>query len=324
MAETARAFWVTGPGQGEIRAAPLARAEGDAVTVRVLWSGISRGTETLVFGGRVPESEWAVMRCPFQEGRFPFPVKYGYAAVGTVEAGPAERRGQTVFALHPHQDRFTIPGDAALRVPDGVPARRAVLAANVETAVNALWDSPVLPGQRVAVVGAGVVGASVARLAARVPGTEVVIVDVDAAKAALAPALGCAFAAPGDAPQDCDAVFEATGVPDGLVTALALAGREATVTVLSWYGTAPVTTPLGAGFHSRRLTVRSSQVGQVAPAQRPRWTHRRRLELALELLADPVFDRLLGEETAFNRLPDTLSRLSTERGGGLCHLVHYR
>ena len=322
-AETARAFWVAGPGKGEIRQAPLAAAEGDAVTVRTRWSGISRGTETLVFAGRVPESEWSAMRCPFQEGRFPFPVKYGYAAVGEVEAGPADRRGQTVFCLHPHQDRFTVPGDAALPVPEGVPARRAVLAANIETAVNALWDSPVLPGQRVAVVGAGVVGASVARLAARVPGTSVVIVDLDPAKAALAPALGCRFATPAEAPQDCDAVFEATGVPDGLVTALGLAGREATVTVLSWYGTAPVTTPLGAAFHSKRLTVRSSQVGQVAPSQRPRWTHRRRLGLALELLADEVFDRLLGEKTRFDDLPETMGRLSAGRGGGLCHLVHY-
>lgn len=320
---SARAFWTLGAGRGEIRAAALDQPGPDAVRVATRWSGISRGTETLVFRGRVPESEWARMRCPFQEGEFPGPVKYGYAAVGRVEAGPGDLAGRDVFCLHPHQDRFVVPAAAVTPLPDGLPPRRAVLAANMETAVNALWDSPVLPGQRVAVVGAGVVGALVARLAAAVPGTAVILVDRDPAKAGLAAALGVGFADAAAAPPDCDAVFEATGVPDGLVTALDLAGEEAVVTVLSWFGTSPVALPLGGAFHARRLTLRSSQVGRVAPQQRGRWSYRRRLELALDLLRDPVLDALVTGESAFDDLPRTMERLAGAADGTLCHAVRY-
>jgi threonine dehydrogenase-like Zn-dependent dehydrogenase len=322
-APDARAFWTIGAGRGEIRPTVLPRpGEGDAV-VRMRWSGVSRGTESLVFRGRVPESEWATMRCPFQEGAFPHPVKYGYSAVGEVETGPAGRPGGLVFCLHPHQDRFVVPADALVPLPAGLPPRRAVLAANIETAVNALWDSPVLPGQRVAVVGAGVVGAAVARLAAATPGAAVVLVDIDPAKAALAAALGVGFATPAAAPAGCDAVFEASGVPDGLVTALSLAGDEAVVTVLSWYGTQPAALPLGGAFHARRLVLRSSQVGRIAPAQRSRWSHRRRLALALDLLRDPAFDHLLTGESAFEDLPEAMRRLAEAPAGMLCHVVRY-
>ena len=319
----ARAFWTIGPGRGEIRAAALAPPGDGDVVVRALWSGVSRGTETMVFRGRVPESEWEAMRCPFQEGAFPYPVKYGYSSVGRVESGPAELQGAAVFCLFPHQDRFVLPAGAVVRLPADLPALRAVLAANMETAINALWDSPVLTGQRIAVVGAGVVGAAVARLAAAVAGVSVTLVDIDPAKAALAAALGVGFALPADAPGDCDGVFEASGVPDGLVTALALAGDEAVVTVLSWYGSSPATLPLGGAFHSRRLTIRATQVGRVAPAQRVRWCHRRRLALALELLRDPVFDGLLTGESAFADLPDTMRRLAEAPAGTLCHVIRY-
>ncbi len=322
-ASAARALWTVGTGRGELRTGPLALPGPDEVRVATLWSGISRGTETLVFRGRVPESEWPRMRCPFQAGEFPHPVKYGYAAVGRVEAGPPDLLGRTVFCLHPHQDRFVVPADAVLPLPDGLPPRRAVLAANMETAVNALWDSPVLPGQRVAVVGAGVVGLLVARLAAAVPGSVVTLVDRDPGKAAVAAALGAGFADVGGAPRGCDAVFEATGAPDGLVTALDLAGDEAVVTVLSWFGSSPVALPLGGAFHARRLTLRSSQVGQVAPAQRRRWSHRRRLALALELLRDPALDALVTGESDFADLPRTMERLSGPPDGTLCHAVRY-
>lgn len=322
-ASTARAFWVVGAGRSEIRTAALEPAGPGDVCVATRWSGISRGTETLVFRGRVPESEWERMRCPFQTGEFPHPVKYGYAAVGRVEAGPPDLHGRWVFCLHPHQDRFVVPAEAVLPLPDGLPPRRAVLAANMETAVNALWDSPVLPGQRVAVVGAGVVGALVARLASAVPGTVVTLIDHDPGKAVVAAALGVRFADAGAAPRGCDAVFEVTGAPDGLVTALDLAGEEAVVTVLSWFGSSPVALPLGGAFHAKRLTLRSSQVGQVAPAQRRRWSHRRRLALALELLGDPACDALVTGESDFADLPRTMERLSAAPGGTLCHAVRY-
>ena len=317
------AFWVVEPGRGEIRSAPLGPLDPDQLRVRMLASGISRGTETLVFRGQVPASQHQAMRCPFQQGEFPGPVKYGYSAVGLVEAGPDGWVGRRIFCLHPHQDRFDLPVAAAVPVPDAVPTRRAVLAANLETALNGVWDAGALPGDRIAIVGAGVVGGLVAALAARLPGTAVTLVDREPARADLAQALGCAFALPDAAPVEQDLVIHASGAPEGLALALGLAGFEATVLDMSWYGDRPVSLPLGEAFHAKRLTIRASQVGMVAPAQRPRWSYRRRLTLALDLLADPVYDRFLDCDTAFADLPRTMAGLADDPAGALCRLVLY-
>lgn len=325
MAEStrARAFWTAEPGRGEIREAPLRPPKPGEVLVQALRSGISRGTESLVFRGLVPESQWTAMRCPFQEGEFPGPVKYGYASVGRVVSGPAELQGRRVFCLHPHQDRYVVPLDAVTPLPEAVPDSRGVLAANMETAVNGLWDAAPRLGDSIAVVGAGVVGCMVAALAARLPGARVELIDTDPRRAAVAARLGCAFAVPAEATGDADLVIHASGSPEGLATALGLAGFEATVLELSWYGDRAVAAPLGEAFHGRRLTLRSSQVGTVATAQRARWSHLRRLVLALDLLADPRFDVLLTGESAFEDLPATLARLASTPDGALCHVVTY-
>jgi threonine dehydrogenase-like Zn-dependent dehydrogenase len=318
-----QAFWVAAPGRGEIRRTALPPSRPDDVLVRALASGISRGTESLVFRGRVPESQYAAMRCPFQEGDFPAPVKYGYASVGIVEAGPAALVGRRVFCLHPHQDCYRVPADAVVLVPTTVPDARAVLAANMETALNGLWDGAPRLGDHVAVVGAGVVGALAAALAVRLPGARVELIDVDPTRAGLARALGCGFALPADAAGEADLVVHASGNPGGLTTALRLAGFEATVLEMSWYGDATVAAPLGEDFHAKRLTLRSSQVGTVAASRRARWSHRRRLALALGLLADPVFDHLLSGTSAFIDLPETMARLARDPQGALCHVVRY-
>jgi NADPH:quinone reductase-like Zn-dependent oxidoreductase len=318
-----RAFWVTRPGEGELQAARLTPPGPGEVLVRALASGISRGSESLVFRGRVLPSEALAMRCPFQEGDFPAPVKYGYASVGIVEAGETALIGRRVFCLHPHQDRYVVPQEAVLPVPEAIPDRRAVLAANMETAVNGLWDGAPCLGDRITVIGAGVLGVLMAALAARLPGTAVELVDIDPARAPLAAALGCSFALPQDASGEADLVIHASGNEAGLATALALAAFEATVLEMSWYGAGTVRAPLGAAFHSRRLTLRSSQVGAVAPSRRARWTRRRRLGLALDLLADPVFDRLISGESAFAELPQIMLRLSGTPAGALCQLVTY-
>jgi threonine dehydrogenase-like Zn-dependent dehydrogenase len=315
----AQAFWVTAPGRGEIRAVRLPAArDGDAV-VRTLYSGISRGTESLVYAGRVPPSEYARMRAPFQDGEFPAPVKYGYASVGVVEDGPAALRGRAVFCLYPHQTRYVVPAEALYPLPDGLPPARAVLAANLETAINGLWDGAPRLGDRIAVVGGGAVGCLVAWLAARVPGCRVQLIDVNPARATVAAALGVPFGAPAQALGEADLVVHASGAPDGLATALQLAGPEATVVELSWFGDREVALPLGGAFHARRLTLRSSQVGTLPPAQRPRWTHRRRLELALALLRDPALDALISGESAFAALPATMAGLVD----ALCHRIVY-
>ena len=319
----ARAFWLREPGAGEIRAEPLPPPGEDEALVRTRFSGISRGTETLVFRGEVPPAEHQRMRAPFQSGDFPAPVKYGYSSVGVVEQGPPDLVGREVFCLYPHQDRYVVPAGALQPLPDGVPAGRAVLAANLETAVNALWDAPPRVGDRVAVVGAGTVGCAVAWLAGRIPGTRVELVDTDPARAAVAEALGARFAHPDAVSAGCDLVVHASASAEGLATALAAAGPEATVLELSWYGSRAPAIPLGANFHAGRLLLRSSQVGSVAPAQRPRWTHAARLRLALSLLRDPVLDVLVSGEDRFDDLPAVMAGLAAAGAGALCHRLRY-
>jgi threonine dehydrogenase-like Zn-dependent dehydrogenase len=319
-----RAFWVRAPGEGELRPVELPEPGPGDVVVRTLFSGVSRGTETLVFRGGVPESQAAAMRAPFQEGEFPAPVKYGYLAVGVVEHGPAELRGRTVFCLHPHQTRFVVPADAVTVVPDDVPPGRAVLAGTVETAVNALWDLRPLVGDRIAVVGGGMVGSATAALLAGVPGARVQLVDVDPGRAAVAAALGVGFALPADARGGCDLVVHASASEAGLARSLELLAHEGEVLELSWYGDRPVRVPLGEDFHARRLTLRASQVGTVSPARRGRRSYADRMALALRLLADPRFDALVTGECRFDELPALLPRLAGGEPGELCVRVVYQ
>lgn len=328
VSANAQACWLLAPGQAALREEALAPCGPGDVRVRTLHSGVSRGTEGLVFRGEVPPGEYQRMRAPWQAGDFPAPVKYGYCSVGVVEEGPPALRGRTVFCLYPHQTRYVVPAEAVQVLPAQVPAARAVLAANMETAINAVWDAPPRVGQRIAVVGGGVVGLLVAWLAARVPGCAVELVDTQAARAPLAEALGLRFTLAGAAPAQgegmADLVFHASGQAAGLATALGLAGQEATVLELSWYGSRPVHAPLGGAFHARRLKLQSSQVGQVAAAQRPRWNHGQRLALALSLLAEPALDALVNAHAPFSQLPAVLARLAAgDAPEVLCQRIDY-
>ncbi len=320
---TSRAFWITGPGRGELRASELpALAVGDAL-VQALYSGVSRGSETLAYRHEVPTSELHRMRAPHQLGTLPDPVKYGYASVGRVLEGPAELRDREVFCLYPHDSHYVVAASALSPLPSDVPAARAVLAANMETAVNALWDAAPLLGQRTAVVGAGVVGCLVAYLLGKIPGTEVTLIDRHADRAQVAARLGAGFCLVGDAPRELDLVVHASGSADGLVTALSLLRDDAMLLELSWYGTRSVALPLGEAFHSRRLQLRSSQVGQVAPAMRARFTREQRLRLALGLLRDPALDVLISSESSLEELPQTMAQLAALECRALCHRVRY-
>lgn len=323
-APPALACWLVEPGRAELRTETLPAPAADQVLVRTLHSGISRGTETLVHRGEVPAGEAGRMRAPFQSGDFPGPVKYGYSSVGIVEAGPDALRGRAVFCLFPHQDRYVVPADAVHVLPDDVPPARAVLAANLETAVNALWDAAPRLGDRISVVGGGTVGLLVAWLAGRMPGCAVEVVDTQAARRGVCERLGVAFALPEAARAEADLVIHASGHDEGLATALRLAAFEATVLELSWYGARAVQVPLGGAFHSRRLLLKSSQVGQVAAAQRSRWSHRRRIALSLSLLADPALDALITDAAPFAALPAVLSRLAASASDHtLCHRIDY-
>ena len=319
----ARALWYVKKGTVELRSAPLPPPGPGYARVRSLFSGISRGTERLVLLGAIGPSEWERMRAPMQEGAFPFPVKYGYAATGLVEAGPANLIGRQVFALHPHQDYFNAPLDALIPIPDDLPARRATLAANMETALNAIWDSGAGPGDRIVIVGAGIVGLLLAALAARLPGAIVTAVDVEEQRRPLAEGLGVGFARPEHAPADADVVFHASATGAGLDAAIRCAGLEAPIIELSWYGDRPASVELGGAFHSRRLRILSSQVGQISPSRRPRWSFRRRLEAALGLLAAPGLDALVSEDIAFETAARALPKALTTPARALAPVICY-
>jgi threonine dehydrogenase-like Zn-dependent dehydrogenase len=317
------AFWIAAPGRGELRREALPTPGAGEASVRTLYSGVSRGTEATVFGGHVPAGEYERMRAPFQAGQFPAPVKYGYSNVGQVTHGPPDLAGRNVFCLYPHQQRYVVPCAALYLLPASIPAARAVLAANLETALNGLWDCGAGPGDRITVIGAGSVGCLAAWLAARIAGCTVELVDINPQREAIAQALGVRFALPAHAAPEADIVLHASGAAEGLSLAMRLAGFEATVVELSWYGDRAVTLALGEAFHARRLTLRSSQVGTVAPSHRARWSLRRRMELALSLLADPALDVLINSEGRFEELPQTLERIARTPGDVIMHRVRY-
>jgi NADPH:quinone reductase-like Zn-dependent oxidoreductase len=317
---SALALWTIGPGKAELRPAEPGPPPPGQAQARALVSGISRGTERLVFHGHVPPSERERMRCPLQEGSFPYPVKYGYAMVAAVEAGPPELTGRRAFGLHPHQSLFNAPAAMLVPVPDDVSSERAVLAPQMETALNAIWDAGLQPGERVAVVGAGVIGLLTGYLAART--CDVVLIDVNPRRRAIAEALGLDFAPPGEATGDRSTVFHASATSAGLNLALALCAFEGQVVELSWFGDKPVTVDLGGAFHSQRLRLKASQVGSVAPSHRADWSHGQRLAEALALCADPRLDVLVQAETAFADLPRRMAAILDEPDT-LCHLIRY-
>jgi NADPH:quinone reductase-like Zn-dependent oxidoreductase len=317
------ALWVLEPGRAAICPQRVRQPGAAEVRVRTRYTAVSRGSEALVHGGHVPVNQYEAMRAPFQEGDFPGPVKYGYISVGDVVAGPDGWVGTTVFCLYPHQREYVVPATAVVPLPGDVPAERAVLAANMETAVNALWDGGPLVGERIAVIGAGLVGCLVARLATAIPGTAVTLVDPQTSRQSVARELGVAFATPDELAGEFDRIFHASASEAGLRQALSVAAFEAVIVELSWFGDRAIALPLGEAFHSRRLTLRSSQVGGVPAGQRPRWDHGRRLALAVALLNDPALDSLITGESDFPALPQVLAELSRGPGATLCHRIRY-
>jgi threonine dehydrogenase-like Zn-dependent dehydrogenase len=318
-----RAFWATSPGRGGLQEVSVRDPGPDDVRVKTSFSGVSRGTESLVFQGRVPESQQQAMRCPHQEGSFSFPIKYGYITVGIVES-EGELQGASVFCLHPHQEHFVVPKSDVVCLPDGLDPGRAVLAANMETAINGVWDANPQPGELISVIGAGVVGTLVAWRIRQSTGAEVQLIDRNPNRAALAHALGLDFSLPENAKGEQNLIVHASGSAEGLRKALDLAAPEGRIIEMSWFGDTDITLPLGGAFHSRRLTIRSSQVGQISPRMRAEWSYQRRMRLALDLLREhSALDELINEESLFSDLPETMVRLTSGPCEVLCHRIVY-
>lgn len=337
---SAKALWYESPGIAALREEVLDMpdlakdrpGQAPSALVRTHWSAISRGTERLVMAGKVPAGEYGRMRAPFQSGNFPFPVKYGYCAAGVVEDGPAAMCGKSVFALFPHQDRFVLPTNQLCVLPEILPLRRAPLAANMETALNAVWDSGAGPGDNIFVIGAGIVGLLITYLCARLPGANVTAIDPLAERASLVELLGASYRPAdtqsldftnSDASEGADIVFHTSASAQGLTSAISLAGLEGKIVEVSWYGDKEIAVPLGGAFHSRRLQLISTQVGHVAPSRRPRWSYHRRLSKALELLCDDRLDGLITDECAFEDLPQKLPGYLSGQSAGLATLVRY-
>jgi NADPH:quinone reductase-like Zn-dependent oxidoreductase len=318
------AYWTVSPRQGALISEPARSPEKGEALVRALRSGISRGTELLVYRGQVPSEVAGSMRAPFQSGDWPGPVKYGYLSVGVVEEGPEELLGRRVFCLYPHQDHYVVPASALTPIPDGVPSDRAVLAGAVETGINALWDAGPRMGDRVGVIGAGMIGGTLATLLSSFPLARLQLIDVNPARAALADRLGLCFATPDEAADSCDLIFHTSATEGGLARGLQLLGEEGELIELSWYGSRSPRVPLGGSFHAHRLTIRASQVGVVPAARRVRRTTADRLALAMEQLKDPVFDAFLTDRSPFSELPETMHALDRRRDDEtLCQVIEY-
>ena len=319
----ATALWHMAPGTIHAQIDTLLPVREGEVRVQTHYSAISRGTERLVSLGAVPESEWQTMRAPFQSGEFPFPVKYGYSTAGQVKEGPEGLIGKSVFCLFPHQDHFIVPVEAVVPIPEHIPLRRATMAGNMETALNAVWDSGLSAGDRVAVVGAGIVGLLTGFLCAQMPGAEVSILDVNPDRVALGCEMGLNICLPDAAPNNCDVVFHTSVNEAGLATAIGCAGVESTIVEMSWYGDKSVNVGLGGAVHSKRLRFISSQVGMVSTQHRARWTYRRRLEKAVSLLDNEALDLLVRKDVNFTDAPGLLPAILDASNTDLPPLIKY-
>ena len=323
---TARAIWFESPGIAAVREEELREPGAGEVRVQAICSGLSAGTERLVLSGTVPAEARAIMALPQMRGGFDLPISYGYALVGRIDAvgpgAPAHRLGERVLLLHPHHDRVIAPIEAIRPLPEGPPSERLVLLPSLETAINVIWDAGVALGDRVLVTGLGVVGLLIVHLAARAGADEIVAVDPDPDRRAMAlepselehaARLGATatLAEPDPAVvAECDVSIEASGSTRALAAIVEHAGLEASVIVASWYGSTIAALPLGGCFHPHRVTLRSSQVGRIDPRRSARWSYARRWALAGELACDADLDRLIAPSVPLSQAPAVYAELA--------------
>lgn len=323
--ESSRQYWTEAAHTGALREVPVPQPAPGELLIETLHSGISRGTESLVHRGEVPAAITELMQAPFQLGALPFPVSHGYLNVGVVRQGRSELIGQTVFTLAGHREHVVVPEAAAHVLPEGCPPQRALFAGIGEVGLNGLWEGPVMIGDRVAVVGGGLIGLTTALLASKMALQRLQVVEVDAERRTFIRDLGLDAVAPEQADLDNDVVLHSSSSSAGLATSLRLAGDDAVIVEQSWYGTGDQQVPLGADFHARRLRIVATQVGQVPGPRRMRRTRGQRLATALSML-DSRFDRLISGRSPLAQLPDVMQDVATGADwtrGQILHVIDH-
>lgn len=316
------ALWHTSPEKSEIKQAASFEISGEICEIQSLYSLVSTGTERLVATGKIPTGLYNSMQVPYMEGDFSLPVKYGYSLVGEVVKGPL--LGKTVHLLHPHQDYCKVAAADVFPIPDEVPAVRATLASNLETAVNAVWDSGVSVGDRVAVVGFGIIGSLVARLLAQLPAVSLTILEKDPDRIKMAKSMGFEVSPNENLSTPLDIAFHCSSTAAGLQTCIDTVGLEGKVIELSWYGDKSVELNLGGTFHPQRKVIISSQVSQIPASHQHRWDFRRRKEAVFELLKNPDFDLHTPKTTPFTNLPEVFSEIRKGSSKQLVWIVDYQ
>ena len=325
MSGTVLAYWVEAAGKGALRPTALPAPGPSDVVVCAEFSGISVGTERLVGNGLVPATSASTMACPGMVGSFALPICYGYSLVGTVDGGALA--GRRVFTMHPHQQRAVVASERVVALPESLPAPRATLLPNLETAWNAVHDAELRDGdrERVVVIGGGAIGLLLAFVLSRVANATVVLADIDASRRRFASALpwiGDVVAPDGVEPGRFAVAFHTSATSDGLQLAIDAVGFEGRVIELSWYGSKPVTVRLGESFHHQRKRITASQVATIAASHRAAG-RAARTAAVLDLLADPALDRLLAAPIPFERLPEAFARIYRGETIEPCPVVAY-
>jgi len=287
------------------------------VRIQTLFSGISHGSEMMVYRGEIPADLSLDATLPSLQGNFSFPIKYGYASTGRIidvgEGVNGLEAGDLVFAFNPHETCYTVPATVVIKLPEGLDPKHGIFAANVETALNALLDAAPRLGERAVIIGQGVVGLLITQLVRKAGASLIVTSDMYAKRRALSQKAGANLVVdPATESLDdrvyemtggagADVVIEVSGEPRALNDAIKITAQEGRVVVVSWYGTKRADLALGSDFHRKRLTLRSSQVSNLDPSLAPRWTIARRRQLAASYLSELLLEELISNVVPFEQ-----------------------
>lgn len=342
MSETrASQLWFTAPFSVEVREVTLPAPAADEVVVRTRYSAVSAGTELLLYRGQMPGSMSLDATLSSLQQSSGYPLQYGYACVGEVQQTgrdvDPDWQGRQVFSFQPHASHFLATTDQLIAVPDDLSAQAAVFLPNMETAVNLVQDGQPLIGERVVVLGQGIVGLLLSGLLARFPLADLAAVEGQPDRQDLARTFGVkdvyspdeatrAVASSSDgypAMADADLIYEVSGQPEALNLAIALSGFASRIVIGSWYGSKRVPIDLGGKAHRNRLQLITSQVSTLAPGLSGRWDKQRRYHLAWDMIRATDTAQLITHNLPLEEAEWLYKQLHEEASGIMQSLFHY-